>query len=399
MPNDQQSKGYTGSPPAAAPALVSQPELLKQKEKCLELLRQIRDANLRIIHRGRSGSGPWSRILNDTYGHVCDTCHRRRLGTEPPDPYFDVICVDPDVDSVCVKKWLLGEALDDYRNRLNRLSPLPLDHDELELLIRRSVTQPNWSPLELEVPVSRAIEAVEARGAGVILNAKESVAGAPTAKALLLFLHGLGGRAEATWGRLPEFLMAERKIAERFAVGFYSFPTSLFRWPFSARAPKVQELAAGLRTQIDHEEFERVELVCHSLGGLIARWYLIEEVKAVRPLRVERLALFAVPNNGAGLASVGQFVSWRHNQIKQLCCDADLIEFLNDDWFRFGLQSKVRTKFIVGTQDRVVDRFSVAGYWGNPDVETVVGRGHIDLVKPEHADDLVVRILKRFLLS
>ena len=156
-------------------------------------------------------------------------------------------------------------------------------------------------------------------------------------------------------------------------------------------------------TEINHEELERVDLICHSLGGLIARRYLIEEVKADRPLRIERLALFAVPNNGAGLASVGQFVSWRHNQIKQLCRNADLIELLNEDWFRFVVHSEagttLRTKFIVGTQDEVVDRFSVAGYWGNPDVETIVGLGHINLVKPDRADDLVVKVLRKFLLA
>ncbi|WP_027155699.1 alpha/beta fold hydrolase [Mesorhizobium sp. WSM2561] len=218
-------------------------------------------------------------------------------------------------------------------------------------------------------------------------------------KARLLFLHGLGGNAEMTWGRLPEFLMADVDLAERYVAGFFSFPTTLFRLPLSARAPKIQELAKGLRTQIEHDEFERVDLVCHSLGGLIARRYLIEEVKAKRPLRVERVALLAVPNNGAGLASAAQFVSWRQNQIKQLCKDADIIEFLNEDWFQFDVQHKVKTKFIVGTQDEVVDRYSVAGYWGNLDVETIIGRGHIDLVKPERADDLVVKVLRRFLVE
>jgi hypothetical protein len=106
-----------------------------------------------------------------------------------------------------------------------------------------------------------------------------------------------------------------------------------------------------------------------------------------------------VPNNGAGLATAGRFVSWRQNQIKQLCKDADIIEFLNEDWSHFSIQSKVKTKFIVGTQDEVVDRFSVAGYWGNPDVETITGRGHIDIIKPDRADDLAVKIVRKFLVD
>jgi|HubBroStandDraft_6_1064221.scaffolds.fasta_scaffold264884_1 hypothetical protein len=53
---------------------------------------------------------------------------------------------------------------------------------------------------------------------------------------------------------------------------------------FSRKAPSIQELAAALRTEINNRyvEFGSVVLVCHSLGGLIARKYLLDEVKALR---------------------------------------------------------------------------------------------------------------------
>jgi pimeloyl-ACP methyl ester carboxylesterase len=136
-------------------------ELTDHVQKCLMLLTQINDANAHIIARGRSGSDPWTKMLTDTYNHVCDTCYGRRLGTEPADPYFDAICREPDVTTVCEKKWKLGEALDDYRTRLNSVSPVPSEHDELELLIRRSVTQPNCTPRELETAVSQAMESAK----------------------------------------------------------------------------------------------------------------------------------------------------------------------------------------------------------------------------------------------
>lgn len=149
------SRGQWNAPPLAP---TDRPDLIEQAQKCLKLLTQIHDANARIIHRAQSGSGPWAMTLTDTYGRICETCHRRRLGTEPPDPYFDAICAEADVDTVCVKKWELGETLDVYRSRLNRVASPPLNHDDLELLIRRSVTQPNRSPLELQTVVGQAIE-------------------------------------------------------------------------------------------------------------------------------------------------------------------------------------------------------------------------------------------------
>jgi hypothetical protein len=152
-PGDQ-----AGRPSTSARASASHPELVEQARTCLQLLTEIHDANARIIRRGGSGAGPWADILRDTYNHVCDTCHRRRFGTEPPDAYFDTICAEPDVSTVCTKKWELGEALDDYRNRLNRVPSPPLDHDGLERLIRRSVTQPSWSPRELDTAIGEPIK-------------------------------------------------------------------------------------------------------------------------------------------------------------------------------------------------------------------------------------------------
>jgi len=86
-------------------------------------------------------------------------------------------------------------------------------------------------------------------------------------------------------------------------------------------APRIRDLAEGLRSQIEvrYPDYKSIILVCHSLGGLVARKYLVEEVKRGKELRIDKLLLFAVPNNGAGLASVAKYISWQHNQLAQLC--------------------------------------------------------------------------------
>jgi predicted alpha/beta hydrolase family esterase len=216
-----------------------------------------------------------------------------------------------------------------------------------------------------------------------------------------LFIHGLGGAAESTWGRLPEFLLSAVSPQGGAQAAYYSYPTSLLRLPFSRRPPKIQELADGLRTLLNYKfsSFSRVALVAHSLGGLIARRYVIEEVKSGRKPRAEKIALFAVPNNGAQLARAASLISWRHNQLAQLTRVSDLVESINEDWVKCKLDELVDTKYIIGTQDRVVDRFSAAGHWGNERSETIVGRGHIDIVKPTSADELSVQILRQFIFG
>lgn len=193
---------------------------------------------------------------------------------------------------------------------------------------------------------------------------------------LLLFVHGLGGNAKDTWGNFPNLITSDKSLTDLVDIGFYQYPTTLFRLPFMKKAVKIQTLANGLKTQIEHRftEYSTIILVCHSLGGLIARRYLIDEIKRGHKLKCRHLLLFAVPNNGAGLASVTKHITWKHDQLRQLCSSSDLIDDLNEDWFILHVPEQLNTKYIVAAQDRVVNSESAKSFWGNPDVETVVNR-------------------------
>jgi hypothetical protein len=248
-------------------------------------------------------------------------------------------------------------------------------------------------------PIAETSEIPKQLPSNSSIDVKSKKARREDLKQLILFVHGLGGHPSQTWGRFPEFLESLPEIRERFNIATFSFPTMIFRLPFLRKTPKLQELAASLATYIRYCDHYRVNLICHSLGGLVARRYLIEEVKIGRPLIVPRLALFAVPNNGSDLAKVAGHVSWRNQQLSQLCRDADILEMMNQDWSTFRVQEKVRTKFIIGTQDAIVDRFSAARTWGNQDTETIGEVGHRAIVKPERLTDLSVKIVHKLLLS
>ena len=137
------------------------PEVERQARRCLELLLGIRAANDRVLHRVQAGQGHWARLGRDTYNGVCHQCHLRRLGDAPPNPYLEEVCADPDLARVCDDKWVLGEAVDDYRRCIERAGVAAPAHNDLELLIRRSVTQPECTPGELKDAVNRAIQRAE----------------------------------------------------------------------------------------------------------------------------------------------------------------------------------------------------------------------------------------------
>jgi pimeloyl-ACP methyl ester carboxylesterase len=224
---------------------------------------------------------------------------------------------------------------------------------------------------------------------------------------LILFVHGLGGAGEATWRSAAgvgfrELISRDAALADDADIAFFEYPTSLFRPPFSATPCRVRDLAEGLRSQLEvrYPDYKSVMLVCHSLGGLVARKYLVEEVKrADSRLRVDKLLLYAVPNNGAALAGIAKHISWRHNQLIQLCRNSELIEELNTDWAKLDMIKRIAIRYVVAGQDGVVDKQSAIHQWGNENVDSILDAGHISVVKPSGLRDLSYLIFRRFALG
>ncbi len=245
-------------------------------------------------------------------------------------------------------------------------------------------------------------------------------------KKLLLFIHGLGGD-EKTWGNFPDIIENDDGF-EGYDVEIYSYPTSLVRpkeivamatkaipssIPFAGVAakvlpaitpqtklPKIQEIAQGLKTEIEHryKKYDEIFLVTHSMGGLVAKKYLIDEIKLYQreTLKVKKLLLYAVPNNGSNWALLSKV--YNHEQIEQLGKSSDFIEFLNTDSAVFNLEKHVETTYIIGTQDDIVDKQSAQAMWANKKLETL-HRGHIDIVKPMDSDDLSYVVFRSLILD
>jgi triacylglycerol esterase/lipase EstA (alpha/beta hydrolase family) len=217
---------------------------------------------------------------------------------------------------------------------------------------------------------------------------------------LILFVHGLAGSRLGTWGNMLKVISSDESFRE-YNYDCYSFPTSLFRLPFSGRRAGVRELSEGLDTYINtyHREQENILLVGHSLGGIVARFYVLDQVRLKRASAIKGIALYAVPNTGAGIAEIANAVSWRHGHLRQLCRGSDILEELNVEWIREKVENYVQAVYIVGSADAIVSRESGLAYIGGKNTRTIVEHGHRSIVKPNSKNDIRYKVLKDFALS
>lgn len=104
----------------------------------------------------------------------------------------------------------------------------------------------------------------------------------------IIFVHGIGASA-SVWKKfdIPDHPAFYISFSNRFAD-----PNR-----------QVPELAKFIDEVLQKTKQEKVILVCHSMGGLVARKYLVDYEDSHR---VERLILLSTPN----LGSIGLFFNW-----------------------------------------------------------------------------------------
>ena len=176
----------------------------------------------------------------------------------------------------------------------------------------------------------------------------------------------------------------------------FTFPTRLWRWLPTWRSAPLQDLARGLATQIRtrHAEYPKILMVCHSLGGLIAKRFIIEALKHSALLPAREVIFFATPHLGTRVANRASFFSLKHRHLRQLRNDSDLIELINEDWVTYKCEAHVGCTYVIGGQDSFVSRQSATAGQGE-NVEVIPDKGHMDIVKPRTRSDISFLLVKQ----
>ena len=261
----------------------------------------------------------------------------------------------------------------------------------------------------------RAVKSLGDKGLAIVRHA-----GSPK-HALVLFVHGLRGHAQSTWGSFPRLLFDDPELPH-WDIGFFGYETSLFsnvvRLPLVRQQTferKVRELVDALRDLLgDDSRQQRLCLVAHSLGGLVCvaaiRWLLAncDTPSCKRVLaHISDLVLYGTPllgsdrvNNLTALLSPDLWELWTLN--RTLSEQAAWLRRNTTDETLYLVRGRHRSHIAVSilysATDNWVDPGSAEGPFG-VDATSQYNVSHTQLCKPRERHERPYRVLKRRLVA
>jgi triacylglycerol esterase/lipase EstA (alpha/beta hydrolase family) len=216
----------------------------------------------------------------------------------------------------------------------------------------------------------------------------------------IILIHGLGGTADGTWGRFPEFLEKDLDLDFKIISLGYQSPHILKQ--FYKRAPSILNIANGLLTDIKTQcDLDRDEIILagHSLGGVLVKKILLRMNEQKINHKIRKICFFDVPHDGSGFANVGKHISFRNQHLKSLCRDSSELDELNDQWVHSNLDNIFEIMSIVSADDDIVSSSSSKSIFRHHKVETINNVSHITIVKPESTSSPSYIVFKKFALE
>lgn len=213
-------------------------------------------------------------------------------------------------------------------------------------------------------------------------------------KTLILFVHGLAG-GRGSWGNFETLIKEDAELGLKVDVDFFTYPTGSFRFWWSDKYVAPQEIADGLTSAINNKYvgYEKILLVCHSMGGLIGKRCIIDRLLRKHEIRISGIIFFATPHRGAELAAVAAALSGEHKQALAIKPDTKFLEVLNNEWLERMCEAQVDTTYVSAAQDSIVSKESAEGPRTSRR-EVDLGKGHINIVKPTSSDDFAFLFVK-----
>ena len=242
----------------------------------------------------------------------------------------------------------------------------------------------------------------------------------------VVFVHGVTGHITDTWRKdvtsksgFVELVCHDTELQD-YDVFAFGYRSGFFRG-----AP-IDNAAVQLRTALSYLEAQRYDIVfiAHSMGGLVCMKYIVDALQRSEVPRVTGLLLFGTPTTGSDLINIAKLVGYgvglkipgvsmavnffskSQQQITDLATGSKFLSDLHTEWAyrvvnggheQAGTQRMwLPVRVVTGEDDFAVKEASGKSVYGAIDWQPL-SYGHIQLVKPESANDPRFLAAKSFL--
>lgn len=194
-------------------------------------------------------------------------------------------------------------------------------------------------------------------------------------KNLIIFIHGFIG-SEETWikkdGSRPliDYIIKDETIFNNFNIALFEYHTKLLdlfpqsnaiiNFLLKNKNPlnlPINELSKLLESRIQYTcaDYENIILIGHSMGGLVAKRFILDDLKKNTDSKVKLYVSLATPHSGSIIANFGKLLI-NNVQTKDLSALSESISSMNNEW----VQNKNLPKRIYGqgAYDKIVSKES-----------------------------------------
>ena len=228
---------------------------------------------------------------------------------------------------------------------------------------------------------------------------------------VIVLLHGIGAKSAMDyWDKFIRVLQIDEKLRD-FGLFVWKYPThlgpslsrnlldSVRRATLRESIPRIKVLGDVWNTtyQVQFANYRDVILICHSMGGLVVKSWIIDALKKGQSHQLEcvrHITFYATPHEGAPVTTL---TSW-NKQLKDMRLDSPFIEDVGQHWYEhvvawkekpLDASTRLYNRYIphlviAGANDEVVPlrSASIRGI----DTTLVVG-DHSQVIQPQDASD------------
>ena len=236
---------------------------------------------------------------------------------------------------------------------------------------------------------------------------------------LIIFIHGFIGGKE-TWIRedgeksILDYLKEDKTISSIYDFAVFDYYTE-----FTDKIDKVKSYVGGLfgkkssptknidieniaqmlKTEIKYldKKIEKIVLIAHSMGGLVAKSMILENIMESNRNKISLYVSLAVPHRGSNLATFGKII-FGNPQLENLQPLGEKINRMNEQWLQ--LSDKLpKTLYFQAKYDDIVPNIAAISF-DNRKVEIdYTDDDHTGIVKPKAENDVLLKALKFHLHS